>query len=158
MTDVELTWQETVDPAACNSNPNIYQQFSRDPARTPFQWDATANAGFSSGNKTWLPLAKNYTIVNVAVQQADPNSHLNIYKNLIAKRQTYTYQFGQASIKALSDNVLSIVRFASNTDPFYIVLINYGTAAEKVSLSSVHNLPNVRRKIRSIEHPEYINR
>lgn len=38
MTDQWLSWNDTVDPAACNSNPSIYEQFSRDPERTPFQW------------------------------------------------------------------------------------------------------------------------
>uniref|UniRef100_T1GGD0 Glycosyl hydrolase family 13 catalytic domain-containing protein n=1 Tax=Megaselia scalaris TaxID=36166 RepID=T1GGD0_MEGSC len=35
MLDVELSWEETVDPAACNSNSDIYELFSRDPCRTP---------------------------------------------------------------------------------------------------------------------------
>lgn len=34
MTNVHLTWEETVDPQACNTNPEVYEQNSRDPCRT----------------------------------------------------------------------------------------------------------------------------
>lgn len=47
MTSVHLTWNETVDPQACNTNEKDYEAYSRDVARTPFQWDDTKNAGKS---------------------------------------------------------------------------------------------------------------
>lgn len=45
MTNVHLSWNDTVDPQACNTNPKDYEIFSRDVARTPMQWDDTKNAG-----------------------------------------------------------------------------------------------------------------
>lgn len=45
MIDGEISWEDTVDPAACNSNRDIYENFTRDPSRTPFQWTAGTNAG-----------------------------------------------------------------------------------------------------------------
>lgn len=159
MTDVELTWEQTVDPAACNSNKDIYQKFSRDPARTPFQWDATLNAGFSNASKTWLPLSPTYKTVNVKVQQADPNSHLNNYKKLLALRQTHTYKYGAVYISAMSNNVLSIVRYAGHSQPYYVVLINYGNTRENLNISDINNLHHSTRtrSIRSIEHPDNLN-
>lgn len=47
-----ISWEDTKDPAACNTNRNVYMDFSRDPERTPFQWDDTKNAGFSNADKT----------------------------------------------------------------------------------------------------------
>lgn len=45
MHDVYITWEESVDPQACNANPQTYYGYSRDPARTPYQWDASNLAG-----------------------------------------------------------------------------------------------------------------
>lgn len=55
MTDQYISWENTVDPQACNQDKETFDSVSRDPARTPFQWDDTNNAGFSKGNSTWLP-------------------------------------------------------------------------------------------------------
>lgn len=41
----DISWEDTQDPQACNTDPEHYQARSRDPARTPFQWDDTTNAG-----------------------------------------------------------------------------------------------------------------
>jgi len=45
MEDTFLTWEETIDPAGCNTDPERYEQFSRDPARTPMQWNNSTSAG-----------------------------------------------------------------------------------------------------------------
>ncbi len=58
----------------------------RDPARTPMQWSADANAGFSEA-EPWLPVNIDYQRVNVEAQKEDPNSLLNWYKTLIRLRQ-----------------------------------------------------------------------
>jgi alpha-glucosidase len=58
----------------------------RDGCRTPMQWNATDNAGFSSA-KPWLPLASDYMRENVAALEADPRSILALYRALIALRK-----------------------------------------------------------------------
>ena len=58
----------------------------RDGCRTPMQWDATENAGFSAA-KPWLPLADDFTRENVANLEADAQSILHLYKALIALRK-----------------------------------------------------------------------
>jgi alpha-glucosidase len=58
----------------------------RDGARTPFQWDRTQFAGFSTA-KPWLPVAANYDQQNVAVQSRDPGSIYRLYRRLIALRR-----------------------------------------------------------------------
>lgn len=87
MTDVIISWKETVDPQACNTNETVYYSVSRDSCRTPFQWDDTRNAGFSVGRKTWLPVGVNYKCANVRTERLTPRSHLNVYKRLIRLRQ-----------------------------------------------------------------------
>ena len=58
----------------------------RDPERTPMQWDATANAGFTTG-KPWLPLAPDAQRVNVAAQRDDPRSMFSFYRRLLELRR-----------------------------------------------------------------------
>ncbi len=59
---------------------------ARDNARTPMQWSAAENAGFTTGTP-WMMVNPNYTEVNVEQQQGDPDSILNFYKKMIAYRK-----------------------------------------------------------------------
>ena len=59
---------------------------ARDNGRTPFQWDATANAGFTSG-KPWLKINPNYKNVNVAAEVGNVNSCLSYFKNAVQLRK-----------------------------------------------------------------------
>lgn len=65
----------------------------RDGERTPMQWDATANAGFTTGTP-WLPAPPGYRERNVAAEERDPDSLLNFYKRLIALRRRTPALFG----------------------------------------------------------------
>lgn len=58
---------------------------SRDNSRTPMQWDATTNAGFSE-KQPWLKVNANYPTINVKAALAEPNSVLAYYQKLIALR------------------------------------------------------------------------
>ena len=55
---------------------------SRDNARTPFQWSAEENAGFTTGIP-WFCINENYTEINAAQQEDDPNSLLNFYRAIL---------------------------------------------------------------------------
>ena len=59
---------------------------SRDNARTPMQWDASANAGFTSATP-WIKVNPNYPAINVARCSADPDSILYYYQRLIRLRR-----------------------------------------------------------------------
>lgn len=61
---------------------------SRDNARTPMQWSAGENAGFTTG-KPWLKLNPNHTDINVQAQQEDQDSILHFYRKLIQVRATH---------------------------------------------------------------------
>ena len=56
-------------------------RFSRDNARTPMQWDTTANAGFTKGIP-WLPVHDDYAVQNASVEDADAESVLAWYREL----------------------------------------------------------------------------
>ena len=61
-------------------------RLSRDNARTPMQWDASPNAGFSAG-EPWLPVNPNYTRINLAEQRSRPDSLWYFYREMIRIRK-----------------------------------------------------------------------
>ena len=61
---------------------------SRDNARTPVQWSAEPNAGFTTADTPWISVNPNYTEINVADQERDPDSVLNFYRKAIALRKS----------------------------------------------------------------------
>lgn len=61
---------------------------SRDNARTPFQWDDTQQAGFTTG-KPWIMVNPNYKEINAARQLEDPDSVFHYYQNLIRLRKEH---------------------------------------------------------------------
>lgn len=73
---------------------------SRDNARTPVQWSAEPNAGFTTG-EPWIAVNPNYPRINAAQQEEDPDSILNFYRKAISLRKslavvrhgTYTEHF-----------------------------------------------------------------
>ena len=86
--DVQTRWQ--YENTALNKTPRQRLErlwrSSRDSARTPVQWDDTENAGFTTG-KPWFYVNQNYKQINVAAQEADPNSLLNFYRKAISLRK-----------------------------------------------------------------------
>ena len=57
----------------------------RDNARTPMQWDSSANAGFTTGTP-WIMVNPNYTQINAEAALADPDSVFYYYQKLIRLR------------------------------------------------------------------------
>ncbi len=89
---------------------------SRDPARTPMQWDLQRpNAGFSTA-EPWLPIASLDQGMDVASQTSDPASMLALYRDLIAyKRASAPLREGsQAFVDDLPEGVLGILRDSGN--------------------------------------------
>ena len=63
------------------------KEISRDNARTPMQWDASPNAGFTTGTP-WIRVNPNYKEINAAACTADPDSVFHYYQELIRLRHT----------------------------------------------------------------------
>lgn len=96
----------------------------RDPQRTPMQWDATPQAGFSNANTTWLPVADNHVLVNVAAQQGDPASLLGLHKQLLKLRKEYpVLQHGTYEHVYTDDDVFVFRLSGENTS--FITAINF---------------------------------
>jgi alpha-glucosidase len=83
MTDVPIPPDRVQDPFERNV-PGL--GLGRDPERTPMQWSAAPNAGFTTGTP-WLPVAEDYRETNVETQRRDPASMLALHRRLLALRR-----------------------------------------------------------------------
>jgi oligo-1,6-glucosidase len=59
---------------------------SRDNGRTPFQWNNSANAGFTTGTP-WIPVNPNYKMINAEEEEKDSNSCLHYFRKLVQLRK-----------------------------------------------------------------------
>jgi alpha-glucosidase len=104
---IEIPSDRTQDPWEKNE-PGL--GLGRDPERTPMQWDATAHAGFSSG-EPWLPQASNAGECNVATLRGGDESILCLYRRLIQMRREYrALSIGHYRPLAGDDNVFAFER------------------------------------------------
>ena len=84
--------------------------FGRDPSRTPMQWNAESQAGFSTA-KSWLPLAADYAVANVETMRDDKHSMLTFYRALIAlRRERLSLSIGTFKLVAATDAILAYQR------------------------------------------------
>ena len=105
MPNVTVPVERMQDPIARTLHPNV----SRDPERTPMQWDASPGAGFTDG-EPWLPLG-DPSACNVEAQRADPASLLHFYRDLIAlRRRTPDLHAGTFRRLPAPDGVLAFER------------------------------------------------
>ncbi len=83
--DVPLAFEEIQDPWGIFLWPEWQ---GRDGCRTPMPWTKDApHAGFSSAEKTWLPVPQSHADLAVDTQERDANSVLNVTRTLIAWRK-----------------------------------------------------------------------
>jgi alpha-glucosidase len=104
----------------------------RDGCRTPMQWDATPNAGFSTSTP-WLPLAIDFAHENVIKLDADAHSILSLYKALIKLRKQLPQLVAGAYEPIAAQGDLLLYRRRAEGEALVIAL-NLG--AEPASLTS----------------------
>lgn len=120
----------------------IVSTYNRDNARTPMQWSASDNAGFTTGTP-WLLVNPNYTDINVESQINDENSVLAFYKKLTALRKNPAYQetvvYGEV-VPYLEDRH-NLMAYYRKGDKDLLVIGNYQKEAQSAELpSSVKNV------------------
>ena len=87
---------------------NCLKMISRDNARTPMQWDDSANAGFTTGTP-WIKVNSNYPKVNAKQEVSDPDSVFSYYKKLIRLRhENEIIVYGDYELLAPEDEALFI--------------------------------------------------
>jgi alpha-glucosidase len=127
MANVDVPPGRELDPLAARL-PGL----GRDPARTPMQWDASLNAGFTSG-APWLPLEDEHRERNVALQRDDPTSMLSLTRALLTlRRGSRALPLGDYRGLAAKGDVLAFERrYASER---WVVVLNLGGDEQRLDL------------------------
>ncbi len=109
---------------------------NRDDVRTPMQWDTTRNAGFSSANKTWLPVHMNHGQVNVEIENKDDNSLLNTIRALLdIRKKERALQGGTLElIDGLPENLLGYTRVLDREK--ILVLLNFDDREKEFEINA----------------------
>lgn len=137
MTDGEIPRDRLQDPPALRQ-PDIAHIVGRDPERTPMQWSAGPNAGFSApGARTWLPVNPNHQAINVEAEEGDPASFLSFFKALMnIRRSEAALSLGSyRSVEAGDNEVFAYLRLASDGASFLVVL-NFGDGDKRLDLGA----------------------
>ena len=101
----------------------IHQQ-GRDNARTPVQWSDQVNAGFTSGIP-WIKVNPNYPQINVLAQEADSDSILNFYREMIQVRKdnpSLVYA-DYVDLDPMSESIYAFKRWDDESE--YLVILNF---------------------------------
>ena len=87
MTEADIAYADLQDPYGIQFWPEFK---GRDGCRTPMVWDAQAlQAGFSTSEKTWLPIPVEHQLRAVSAQYGDPESVLEQYRRFLAFRKQH---------------------------------------------------------------------
>lgn len=118
------------DPIAFTLHPSL----TRDPERTPMQWDGSRFAGFGDA-EPWLPLHPDAPQRNVAAQRSDPGALLHLYRAAIALRAAHPAlsRGAQRTLPAPPD-VFAFER--SHGEERFVVALNFGDDGARVALGA----------------------
>jgi len=124
--------EDVKDPIGITGWP---REKGRDGERTPMQWTAGAQAGFSTDANTWLPIPASAKTINVAVEATEPDSQLNWFKQLIELRRTNAalHSGSIAMLDTANPSVLSYLRKLEN-GPAVVVALNFTAQPQTISL------------------------
>ena len=107
---------------------NFVNQRSRDNTRTPFQWEASDNAGFNHSGKAWLKLTGDQAEVNAADQVQSKDSVFSYYKQMIQLRNHSAYRetfiYGEFLPLNTTDAVIAYERSGKETIQVFVNLSN----------------------------------
>lgn len=108
---------------------------SRDGCRTPMQWDATDNAGFST-YPPWLPVTDDFQHRNVAAMWDDPASILHLYRRLLSLRRAEP-ALTAGRLELLSEKPPEVLAYRrASEDQRLTVLLNFSSQPQTVEVDA----------------------
>ncbi len=124
--------QDVKDPIGITGWP---KEKGRDGERTPMQWDAATNAGFTTG-KPWLPVPASASTINVKAEENSPDSLLTWYRALIQLKKTNPAieRGNNRMLDTTNTRVLSWERYTPGAPPV-VISVNFTAEPQTVNLS-----------------------
>jgi len=115
---------------------------SRENGRTPMQWNNTEHAGFTTGIP-WKKVNENYTEINVAAQNKDPNSILNHFRKMTKiRRNNPVLVYGDYDIiQKEHPTIYAYTRTLENVK--MLVLLNFSDKNSTIAMSEISNFKNI---------------
>lgn len=105
---------------------------ARDNSRTPMQWSAEPNAGFTTG-APWLGMSRNWETINVEAEENDPHSILQYYRRLVRLRKEYPI-ISDGDIRFLETGNEKVLAYERTLDGRTLTVVtNYSGEAEPVA-------------------------
>lgn len=113
--------------------------YSRENGRTPMQWDANENAGFTTGTP-WKRVNENYHEINVAAQEKDSNSVLSHFKKMVKLRNdNKVLVYGAYQIlQAEHPDIYAYTRTLD--DQKMLVLLNFTDHSASIELPEINSI------------------
>lgn len=109
---------------------NYIYASSRDNVRTPMQWNAQPEAGFTTGTP-WLGVNPNYADINVAESLEDPNSIYHFYKEMIAlRRDNEALIYGSYELVLPLHKQVYAYKRQGNSEAYLVVVNVFNDSAE----------------------------
>jgi len=133
MHDVHIPPELVQDPVERNV-PGL--GLGRDPQRTPMQWSAEPQAGFTTG-EPWLPVPPDYRQVNVAMQRDASDSMLRLYRELLALRRIEpALEVGRFELVKTEGDLLAYVRRGRHDEREFLVALNLGAEPRSLAFAA----------------------
>lgn len=132
----ELGMENVPIPAELIQDPQakgLGAERTRDVARTPMQWDNSANGGFAPAGATpWLPLAADYQTNNVHSQNQDSCSMLNLFRQLSWLRRG-SMALAVGSYHALGEHPDCFIYQRQHEGETKVIALNFSDQPQTVS-------------------------
>jgi len=106
---------------------------SRDNGRTPFQWNSTSNAGFTTGIP-WIAVNPNYKIINAEEEEKDPNSCLHYFRKLVQLRKNNPALVYGTYHLLDRDNSTVYAYLREGDGKKFLILLNFSTKKSPVHI------------------------
>jgi glycosidase len=113
------------------------ESLNRDECRTPMLWDSTANAGFTTTTKPWLPVSANYREINATKQWQDSTSLLRFYADILRLRNASdALRFGTMQIAEVRCDKDVFAYYRTMGDETFLVLLNFSKRPQSIPVSN----------------------